>query len=99
MKPYYANSTEDFTISVNVAAHAAAARGHRPSLGPQAYVKRLTAPHIDEGNSSVVTWAGQEFSHGMAQGTIDVEHAGRDGIVRVRGSEALIVFFGQEDMI
>jgi len=99
MNPYYANSTEDFTMSVDVAAHVAAARGHKPSFGPQAYVKRLTAPHIDEGNSSVVTWAGQEFSQGVAQRTLDVEHVGRDGIVRVRGSEALLVFFDQEDMI
>lgn len=92
MQPYYANSTEDFTVSFKLPGHGGR-KGHGES---SVSLKRMTAPHVDEKDSSKATWAGQSFENGTAEGEAEVEHVGKDGIVQVRGSEAVLVFFGDK---
>jgi len=53
--------------------------------------KRLTAPGIDTKDSDLVTWAGQAFTNGTAVGREKIERI-EDGVVNLRGSEALLVF-------
>jgi len=55
-------------------------------------MKRMTAPGLDSKDSSRVTWAGQSFENGTAEGAVKVEHSS-NGMVTVQGSEALLVFF------
>lgn len=90
MMPYYANSTSDYTASFDVSQH----------CGPQgkAWVKRMTAPYVDTGDTQMVTWAGQSFETGSVVGDVEIEEVGRDGVVKVRGSEAVLVLFNKEDV-
>lgn len=88
MQPYYANSTEDFSVPFSIPSPKG--RKHRPHGSVS--VKRMTAPHVDEKDTSKSTWAGQSFENGTAVGEVEVEHVGRDGVVNVRGSEAVLVF-------
>ena len=90
MKPYYANSTEDFSVRVDLSEAVSSGGG---CLG----VKRLTAPFVNTGNSSLVSWAGQSFPQGEAIGKAVVEAVGEDNVVDVRGSEAVLVFFDKND--
>ncbi|THX06108.1 hypothetical protein D6D17_05004 [Aureobasidium pullulans] len=90
-KPYYANSTSDFTVTLDISKY-----GHSKK-GTRAWLKRLTAPHVDEGSANKTTFAGQSFPQGNATGDLDVESVGRDGIIKVRGSEAVLVFFDKRD--
>ncbi|EME84041.1 glycoside hydrolase family 79 protein [Pseudocercospora fijiensis CIRAD86] len=96
MKPYYANSTDDYTAEFNVFAEqkSYARFGH----GRQAYVKRLTAPTVDEKLTEKVTWAGQSFKEAKVEGEVAIERVGSDGIVKVRGSEAVLVFFDEKEV-
>ncbi|KAJ7172218.1 hypothetical protein C8R46DRAFT_947166 [Mycena filopes] len=55
-------------------------------------LKRLTAPGNDETNADYVTWAGQAWTNGTAQGRETIEVV-ENGKVEVRGSEAVLVFF------
>jgi hypothetical protein len=89
-KPYYANSTQDFGVTLNIS------DGHEQSA-EKAWLKRLTAPYVDEKSASNTTWAGQSFAQGNIAGNFDAELVGRDGTVRVRGSEAVLVFFDETD--
>ncbi|KAK4502634.1 hypothetical protein PRZ48_006060 [Zasmidium cellare] len=92
LTPYYANSTSDFTASFDIGSLTPRSYGrHFPRR--QAKVKRLTAPHVDEKDSSKVTWAGQSFNGGVGEGNVVVEQVGKDGCVDVRGSEAVLIFF------
>lgn len=102
MKPFYANSTGDYTVSFNVFEGQQANRGgygrryggHRA----QAWVKRMTAPYVDEKDSDKVTWAGQSFRNATASGNVEIEEVGADGVVSVRGSEAVLVFYDREEV-
>ena len=91
MHPYYANSTDDFSVDVKI-----------PVCGRSQHsrtiVKRLTTPSIDEKDSSKVLWAGQSFRHGDAEGEVDIEEVGRDCVITLRGSEAVIVFFDEKSV-
>jgi hypothetical protein len=91
MKPFYANSTEDFSVHVDLSEAVSPNSG---CLG----LKRLTAPFVNTGNSSLVSWAGQSFPQGEAIGNVVVEMVGEDNAVDVRGSEAVLVFFDKGDI-
>lgn len=87
MKPYYANSTSDFAVQLDLSllAHA----GNSSCIR----AKRLTAPFVDTGNSSLSTWAGQSFPMGEPVGDMDIEIVSDSSGISVRGSEALLIFF------
>jgi len=89
-KPYYANATQDYTVSVDISKHMYRRK--------QAWVKRMTAPHVEEKDTAAATWAGQSYEQGLPIGNLDVERVGRDGIVNVRGSEAVLIFFDGADV-
>lgn len=86
MKPFYANSTEDFTLDLNL------------GLSGQAWVKRMTAPHVDDTRTQNVTWAGQSFQNGKAVGKVDIEKVGKGDTISIRGSEAVLVFLDKKDV-
>ncbi|KAK5947222.1 hypothetical protein PMZ80_001370 [Knufia obscura] len=90
MQLYFANSTSDHTVSFDVSQH----------CGPQgkAWVKRMTAPYVDTGETELVTWAGQSFENGSPIGRVEVEEVRRNGIVEVKGSEAVLVLFNEGDV-
>ncbi|KAG9537654.1 glycoside hydrolase family 79 protein, partial [Aureobasidium melanogenum] len=90
-KPYYVNSTSDFTATLDISKY-----GHLKK-GVRAWSKRLSAPYINEGNANNITWAGQSFDQGHETGDLLIETVGRDGLVHVRGSEAVLVFFDKRD--
>ena len=77
MKPYYGNTTDDYTVSFDI--------------GGKGSLKRMTAPVVDEKDSSAVTWAGQSFMTGEAEG--EMETADVEGVVKVRGSEAVLISY------
>ena len=87
LQPYYANSTSDFTVSLDISGVVA------DSSCEQASLKRLTAPYVDSKDAADVTWAGQSFVNGTASGELMVESIRQDGVVQVRGSEAVLVSF------
>ncbi|CAA9967031.1 hypothetical protein CFE70_010208 [Pyrenophora teres f. teres 0-1] len=89
MKPYYANSTIDFAVNVDLSAAVAGATPCNETLR----VKRLTAPFVDTKDNSLTKWAGQAFPMGEPVGKMAVETVGKERMVRVRGSEAVLVFF------
>ncbi|KAI0667963.1 hypothetical protein C8Q78DRAFT_1051225 [Trametes maxima] len=60
--------------------------------GKAATVKRMTAPGLDSKDSSRVTWAGQSYANGTAEGAEVVEKL-TNGTVTVGGSEGVLVFF------
>ncbi|KAI4701649.1 hypothetical protein J4E81_003389 [Alternaria sp. BMP 2799] len=91
MKPFYANSTEDFSVHVDLS-------GAVGSDGGCLGVKRLTAPFVNTGNSSLTSWAGQSFPQGEPMGNVVVEAVGTDAVVNVRGSEAVLVFFDKDSI-
>ncbi|GAB1738351.1 hypothetical protein NU219Hw_g3162t1 [Hortaea werneckii] len=102
MHPYYANSTEDFSASIDLSEHIHGSKGWHGWHGwhgwskeegkQDVYAKRLTAPYTDETDAAKVTWAGQTFINGTADGEVQEERIDKDGIVHVRGSEALLIF-------
>lgn len=85
MKPFYKNSTEDFTVTVDLSQYT-------QELESPAQLKRMTAPYVDEGKTENTTWAGQSFKNGEPTGELDIEEIGEDGLVEVRGSEAVLIF-------
>ncbi|KAK5128100.1 hypothetical protein LTR08_004205 [Meristemomyces frigidus] len=94
LQPYYANSTSDYSASIDISAH----MHYRWHGEPQAWVKRLTAPYVNSSNAADVKWAGQTFSNGTASGSVEVENVGRNGVVELRGSEAVLVFFDDKEV-
>ncbi|KAI7645799.1 hypothetical protein KC318_g19805, partial [Hortaea werneckii] len=102
MHPYYANSTQDFSASIDLSEHIHSSKGWHGWHGwhgwskeegkQDVYAKRLTAPYTDETDAAKVTWAGQTFINGTADGEVQKERIGKDGVVHVRGSEALLIF-------
>jgi hypothetical protein len=103
--PYYANSTEDFSVAFNISSTSENTR-HTSGYGgllhesdeKHAWVKRMTAPSVDTKDTSRSTWAGQSFENGDALGELDIERVDGNGIVRVRGSEAVLIFFNKIDV-
>lgn len=95
MKPYYANSTSDFAASFQVLSGQS---DHGRHGNRQAWVKRMTAPHVNEQDTEKVTWAGQSFKEAKADGEVKIEEVGKNGIVKVRGSETVLVFCNEEDV-
>jgi len=91
MQPYYANSTEDYNVSFKLPS----GRGWKGKDHKTVSLKRMTAPHVDEKDTSKSTWAGQSFENGTAVGQVEVEQLGDDCVVNVRGSEAVLVFFDE----
>ncbi|EDR01521.1 glycoside hydrolase family 79 protein [Laccaria bicolor S238N-H82] len=63
------------------------------SLGPTG-VKRLHSPTKDNQDSNTVTWAGQSYTNGTANGTIVVEKPLSDGSVAIGSYEGVLVFLG-----
>lgn len=94
LTPYYANSTTDFTARMDLSTHRWHG-WHGTDKQSHAYVKRLTAPYVNTADAADVTWAGQSFQNATANGQLEVERVAGDGIVQVRGSEAVLVFFNQ----
>ncbi|KAF2720165.1 glycoside hydrolase family 79 protein [Polychaeton citri CBS 116435] len=115
MNPLYQNSTDDFSVRVDLSAlvgstgrdngwfsgrswfgsHASdRGRANRARVS----LKRMTAQVVDEKDSQQVTWAGQSFKDGSASGKLQVESVGQDGIVTIRGSEAVLIFFDQDEV-
>ncbi|TKA25453.1 hypothetical protein B0A50_06320 [Salinomyces thailandicus] len=102
LHPYYANSTSDYTASIDLLAYAHQSHDewqgkgwygrHGERGGKQPYLKRLTAPYTNEKDEAKVTWAGQAFTNATANGAVRTERLGWEGVVRVRGSEAVLVF-------
>lgn len=90
MKPYYANSTSDYSVQVDTSSLAHAGDGSCIRA------KRLTAPFVNTGNSSLSTWAGQSFPMGEPEGEIDIELMNVGATVNVRGSEAVLIFFDDD---
>jgi len=95
MKPYYANSTSDFTVNIDLSA---CKSGGNSGIEQQAYVKRLTAPHVNEKDAANVTWAGQSFTDGSTTGQLNIETVPSGGIISVRGSEAVLIFFNKAEV-
>lgn len=89
MTPYFANSTSDFTVEIDVSEYISAKHGC-------AYLKRMTAPYVDTNSTSQVTWAGQSFENGDAVGEVSIERINHS--VSVRGSEAVLIFLDPQDM-
>ena len=54
----------------------------------------MTAPYVDTLDAADVKWAGQNFFNGTATGVLQAEEVGSAGVVEVRGSEAVLLFFG-----
>ncbi|OBR05683.1 Glycoside hydrolase family 79 protein [Colletotrichum higginsianum IMI 349063] len=92
MKPYYANSTSDYTVHLDLSSlmHAGS--------GGSVRIKRMTAPYVNTGDSKLSSWAGQSFPQGEPVGDVDIGTVGEDGAVAVRGSEAVLVFFDEEEV-
>jgi hypothetical protein len=88
MQPYYANSTSDFSVQLDLSELMPANRTE------SVHAKRLTAPYVNSGNTSLASWAGQSFPLGEPVGDMVVETVREGNLVSVRGSEALLVFFG-----
>ncbi|KAK2037588.1 glycoside hydrolase family 79 protein [Colletotrichum somersetense] len=93
MRPYYANSTSDYTVRLDLSGLTPAGKG-----GGGARVKRMTAPYVDTGDSQLSTWAGQAFPQGEPVGEMAIETVGEDGAVEVRGSQAVLVFFNDDEV-
>ncbi|KAF2481315.1 glycoside hydrolase family 79 protein [Neohortaea acidophila] len=91
MQPYYGNGN-NLTVSVQLP------KSPRGSGSPQAWLKRMSSPSVSETDSSLTTWAGQSYEHGKPVGNLDIEEVGSDGIITVRGSEAVLVFYNHSDV-
>ncbi|KAK1977514.1 glycoside hydrolase family 79 protein [Colletotrichum cereale] len=92
MKPYYANSTSDYTVRLDLSTLMQAEKGG------SVRAKRMTAPYVNTGDSTLSTWAGQAFPQGEPVGEMVVETVGEDGALEVRGSQAVLVFFNEEEV-
>lgn len=105
MNPFYPNSTEDYSASFDVLSMSEK-YGHSKGYGgsghkggeKHAWVKRMTAPYVNTQDTSQSTWAGQSFEDGSAVGELDIEKVGRDGMVTVRGSEAVLIYYDEDDV-
>ncbi|OHW99292.1 glycoside hydrolase family 79 protein [Colletotrichum incanum] len=88
-KPYYANSTSDYTVHLDLSTLMHAGKGDTVRA------KRMTAPYVNTGDSKLSTWAGQSFPQGEPVGEMVIETVGGGGSVEVRGSQAVLVFFDE----
>ncbi|KAJ4258944.1 hypothetical protein NW762_008032 [Fusarium torreyae] len=93
MKPYYHKSSKmDTHLTVDVSTFIT----HKQKFTERPTFKRLTAPSVDEKDTNKVTWAGQSFKNGDARGKRIVERLGKNGVLNIRASEAILVEFGSE---
>jgi hypothetical protein len=76
MQPYYANSTEDYTVSFKLPK----GKGKKGKNQKSVSLKRMTAPHVDEKDTSKSTWAGQSFENGTAVGEVEIEQLDDDRV-------------------
>lgn len=87
MNPCYKESGgDDSTLDLDISAFL----GERLGAG-RASFKRLTAPSVDEKDAEHVSWAGQSFKYGDVKGKIQVEYVHHTGMIKLRGSEAVLV--------
>ena len=93
MKPYLDSDSEDHSAQLDVSELVPDC-----AKGKEAWLKRLTAPHVNELDTARVTWAGQSFPQAEPQGEVHIERVPSNGKVAVRGSEAVLVFFHEEDV-
>ncbi|KAL6708055.1 hypothetical protein ACN47E_003489 [Coniothyrium glycines] len=92
MNPYYANSTSDSTVQVDMSSLLGT------STSSSVHAKRMTAPYVNTKNNTQTTWAGQSFPQGEALGNMTIETVGTDGVIPIRGSEAVLVFLNKDDV-
>ncbi|KDN61933.1 putative glycoside hydrolase family 79 protein [Colletotrichum sublineola] len=91
-EPYYADSTSNYTVRLDLSTLM------DPGKGGSVRAKRMTAPYVNTGDSNLSTWAGQAFPQGEPVGDMVIETIGADGAVEVRGSQAVLVFFNEEEI-
>jgi len=91
MKPFYAGQQQQ--------QQGGGERGERGVLALDigehkgATVKRMTAPSVDEKDAAKVTWAGQSFRNGVAEGKLQLEELGANEKLVLKDSEAVLVIF------
>ena len=90
---YYGNSTEDHTVTFDLSSQMG-----RWCKDGKAWAKRMTAPYVNEKDTTKTTWAGQSFESGAPAGEVDIEDVASNGIVQVRGSEAVLIFFDESEV-
>lgn len=89
---YYEGSTEDHTVTFDLSAQVNECKDSK------AWMKRMTAPHVNEKDTTQVKWAGQSFESGTPEGEMDIEHVPSDAVIDVRGSEAVMIFFDESEV-
>ena len=89
---YYEYSTEDHTVTFDFSSEIS-----KWCKDGKASLKRMTAPYVNEKDTTKTTWAGQSFENGAPVGEVDIEDVSSDGIVEVRGSEAVLIFFDESE--
>lgn len=100
MNPFYNNSTDSsakrepgLTLDLSSLIH-----NNGGQKKHQAVVKRMTAPKVDEKDTNKATWAGQSFTQGQAQGEMKTEKLAKNGKIRVRDSEAVLIFLNSDSI-
>ncbi|KAF5025509.1 hypothetical protein F66182_2414 [Fusarium sp. NRRL 66182] len=89
--PYYLESSDDDkTLEIDISAFVPTEK----EAADQPTFKRLTAPSVDEKDTNQISWAGQSFKYGDAQGELSIERLTETGTVKIRGSEAILVDIG-----
>ncbi|EPQ28462.1 uncharacterized protein PFL1_03765 [Pseudozyma flocculosa PF-1] len=98
-KPYYGKTGGNKRDSSDNAVHLDLSSLMPAALkGKKAWLKRMTAPAVNETDTARVTWAGQSFKQAVPEGKVDIERVPKDGKVEVRDSEAVLVFFYEDDV-
>ncbi|KAJ3541583.1 hypothetical protein NM208_g4537 [Fusarium decemcellulare] len=91
MRPHYTTSEDDFTINLDISSYIK--HKHSPT-----HLKRLTTSSVDEKDASRVNWAGQSFKNGDAKGHVKTEQVSKAGKVKIKGSEAVMVFLNDDSI-
>ncbi len=99
MNPYYNNASSDTSKeqAPGLTLDLSSLIPHKTAK-ETAVVKRMTAPKVNEKDTDMVTWAGQSFTQGKAQGEARTEKLAKDHTITVRDSEAVLVFFNPDDV-
>ena len=93
LRPYYANSTSEHSIEFDLSKVMSNEAGCT-----HGWVKRLTAPYVNEKDTAKTTWAGQSYEFGAPEGSLDIETIKRSELLKVRGSQAALIFFDKKDV-
>ena len=96
MNPYYNSSSADSKNELGVTLDLSSLVPHASRR--KAVVKRMTAPYVDEKDTDKVTWAGQSFTHGKAQGQMQTQQLSKNGHVKVRDSEAVLILLNPDSV-